>query len=245
MNSASAYFAVPSFPRGPWEREDTIALPAKLAAVSLARRYIRETVWEWKLDFLADDAELVVSELVSNAVEATREAAEETGGGTVLIRMLGGASRLLIGVWDPVLDPPRVADSVRGADDECGRGLALVAAFATHWHWYHPSHKHGGKVVWALLQGHDVDTCTCGFRSDEPDGLFDHLEEAFAAPHDRDSHGIAHAEAADSPLAYRCLCGHIAADAVGLDAHLLAVFTPADRIGQDGRSHAPAERNAT
>ena len=85
-----------------------------------------------------------------------------------------------------------------------------------------------------------MDTCTCGFRAAEPDGLFDHLEETFAAGDDRDTDGVAHAEAADSMLPYQCLCGHVAGDAAGLDAHLLAVFTPADHRGQDGRTHIPA-----
>jgi anti-sigma regulatory factor (Ser/Thr protein kinase) len=253
MDSASAYFAVPAFPRGPWLREDTIALTAVPSAVSLARRHLREILWEWKLDFLADDAEIVLSELVSNAVQHTghsvapRTGEVGEGGGTVLVRMLGGPSRLLILVRDGAVSPPVVADAAATVEDEGGRGLLLVAALAACWHWYHPSRAHGGKVVWALLEGQDVDTCTCGFRADETDGLFDHLEETFAASDDRDTHGIAHAEAADdaarSRLPYRCLCGHVAGDAVGLDAHLLAVFTPADHIGQDGRTHAPAEHD--
>ncbi|HUN32509.1 MAG TPA: ATP-binding protein [Trebonia sp.] len=241
MDSAPAYFAVPSFPRGPWEREDTITLPATPLAVSLARRHLRETLWEWKLDFLADDAELVLSELASNAVRAAAEGNPEAG--TILVRLLGGRSRLLIQVWDPALGPPVVADTGPDVDDENGRGLALVSAFATRWHWYHSPRPHGGKVVWALLEGQGVDTCTCGFRADEPDGLFDHLEEAFAATSDRDAHGVRHAEAAHdvvgATLTYQCLCGHSSGDAVGLDAHLLAVFTPLDGVGRDGRAHAP------
>jgi hypothetical protein len=91
-----------------------------------------------------------------------------------------------------------------------------------------------------------VDACTCGFQAAEPDGLFDHLEETFAAGDDRDTDGVAHAEAArdaDSMLPYRCLCGHVASDVVGLDAHLLAVFTPAGHVGEDGRTHAPAQHD--
>jgi hypothetical protein len=33
---------------------------------------LRETLWEWKLDFLADDAEVVLDELVSNARQHIR-----------------------------------------------------------------------------------------------------------------------------------------------------------------------------
>jgi hypothetical protein len=167
--------------------------------------------------------------------------------GTILVRILGGPSRVLILVWDPAMGPPVIGDTAPNADDESGRGLLLVSAFTTRWHWYHPPRPHGGKVVWALLEGQDVDACICGFQADEPDGLSDHLEETFAAPDDRDTHGVAHAEAARdaacSTLPYRCLCGHIGGDAAGLDAHLLAVFTPADHIGQDGRRHAHAEHD--
>jgi anti-sigma regulatory factor (Ser/Thr protein kinase) len=249
MDSASAYFAVPAFPRGPWLWEYTVALAAVPSAVSSARRHIRETLWEWKLDFLADDAEIIVSELVSNAIQhaahavaaATGEVGE--GEGTVLVRMLGGPSRLLILVWDAATAPPIIAGTGPAAEDEGGRGLLLVSALSTRWHWYHSSRPRGGKVVWALMEGQDMDTCTCGFRSAEPDGLFDHLEETFAAGDDRGTDGVAHAEAAreaaGSMPPYRCLCGHVTGDAVGLDAHLLAVFTPADRIAQDDRAHAP------
>jgi anti-sigma regulatory factor (Ser/Thr protein kinase) len=251
MDSASAYFAMPAFPRGPWQREYTVALSAVPSAVSIARRQVRETLWEWKLDRLADEAEIIVSELVTNAIQhASHLVASVTGevgegARTVLVRLLGGPSRLLILVWDAALAPPVIAETGPSADDESGRGLRLVSALATCWHWYHPSGRHGGKVVWALcaLEGQDMETCTCGFRAAEPDGLFDHLEETFAAPDDRDTDGVAHAEAAreavGSMLPHRCLCGHVTGDAVGLDAHLLAIFTPADQVGQDGRTHAP------
>jgi hypothetical protein len=42
---------------GPWPYEDTAELTAAPSAVSLARRHTREMLSEWKLDFLADDAE--------------------------------------------------------------------------------------------------------------------------------------------------------------------------------------------
>jgi hypothetical protein len=95
MDSASAYFAVPAFPCGPWLWEDTTELAAVPSAVSIARRHLRETLWEWKPDFLANDAEIIVSELVTNAIQhASHPVAPETGAvgegaRTVLVRMLG------------------------------------------------------------------------------------------------------------------------------------------------------------
>jgi hypothetical protein len=243
VDSGTAYFAMPEFPRGPWRRGDTLELAAVHSAVPQARRRTREMLWEWKLDFLADDAELVVAELASNAIAATHLAGEGGGGdGVVLVGMLGGPSRLLILVRDGVLSPPVPALAGPDADGESGRGLLLVDALAARWHWYHPPRPQAGKVVWALLEGTNMNTCTCGYAPAEPDHLFYHLEEAFGAADDRDSGGVLHAEAArdnsDVRPPYRCLCGHAAADTAGLDRHLLRVFTPADRIGLDGRAHA-------
>ena len=216
MDSATAYFAMPVFPRGPWRRGDTLELAAVHSSVPQARRRTREMLWEWKLDFLADDAELVVAELASNA--------------------------LLILVRDGVLSPPVAPLAGPDADGESGRGLLLVDALAARWHWYHPPRPQAGKVVWALLEGTNMNTCTCGYAAAEPDHLFFHLEEAFGAADDRDAGGVPHAEAArdnsDVRPPYRCLCGHAAADTAGLDRHLLQAFTPADRIGLDGRAHA-------
>ena len=45
-----------------------IALDADPASVSQARRFLRHTLREWHLDRLVDDAQIVVSELVTNAV---------------------------------------------------------------------------------------------------------------------------------------------------------------------------------
>ena len=205
-------------------------------------------LWEWKLDFLADDAELVVAELASNAIAATHLAGEGGGGdGVVLVGMLGGPSRLLILVRDGVLSPPVPALAGPDADGESGRGLLLVDALAARWHWYHPPRPHGGKVVWALLDRKDPDMtrCACGYQAADAEELGDHLMEMFTPADDRDASGTVHAEVsrdrADFTSPYRCVCGHLETQTAGLDRHLLEVFSPADRIGLDGRVHAPAD----
>jgi hypothetical protein len=89
--------------------------------------------------------------------------------------------------------------------------------------------------------------CACGYEAVSADDLCDHLAEAFTPDDDRAPDGQVHAEAASDtargvasvPRALACLCGHRAAGIAGLDAHLLAAFTPAHRIGRDGARHEP------
>jgi hypothetical protein len=70
----------------------------------------------------------------------------------VTLRLLAGEKTLVIEAWDmSPLDPePRQAR----ADDECGRGLAVVAALSARW----GCEPTGGrrKVVWAELALSDV-----------------------------------------------------------------------------------------
>ena len=243
MDGAPAYFAMPAFPGGPWPRQDTVVLATLASSVSRARRHAREMLWEWKLDFLAEDAEVIVSELATNAIEA---ATASGTGGAVALQLLGGRSRLLILVRDPVPWPPVAPEAAPGAAAESGRGLLLVTALATRWHWYHPPRAHGGKVVWALLEAAErtlMYPCTCGYEAAEAEELGDHLAEMFTPADDRDARGITHAEVARdraAPPAYTCLCGHAAGDRAALDAHLLGVFTPPSGIGHDGLAHTAA-----
>jgi hypothetical protein len=50
------------------------------AALPYVRRHTRQTLATWQLGHLADDVELVVSELVTNAVRATQEAGPREAG---------------------------------------------------------------------------------------------------------------------------------------------------------------------
>ena len=86
--------------------------------------------------------------------------------------------------------------------------------------------------------------CACGYQAASTDDLTDHLGEQFIPAGDTDAGGQVHAEAAreqgTAELArgdWKCLCGFGAPDPAGFDAHLLAVFTPPDEIGADGRRH--------
>ncbi|MDT0265424.1 SpoIIE family protein phosphatase [Streptomyces sp. DSM 44915] len=102
-----------------------------------ARRAVVRTLRDWGLDELVDPAELLVSELVTNAVRHAR--------GPVEVRVVRGSS-LLIEVTDPVPDPPH--ERTATPDDEGGRGLSIVSREARRW-----GTRSGpaGKTVWFEL----------------------------------------------------------------------------------------------
>ena len=113
-------------------------------AVSCARLHAVHVLHEWGLRELADDAALIVSELMTNAADASAMLPERP---PVVLRLTAGQSSVLIEVWDqsPLDLEPREAD----ADDECGRGLAVVAALSTRWGSERTERRR--KVVWAEL----------------------------------------------------------------------------------------------
>jgi anti-sigma regulatory factor (Ser/Thr protein kinase) len=113
-------------------------------AVPCARLHAVHVLHEWGLRDLASDAQLVVSELITNACDASTLLPERP---PVSLRLLLTGKSLVIEVWDhsPLDLEPREAD----ADDECGRGLTVVAALSDRWGWERTSH--GRKVVWAEL----------------------------------------------------------------------------------------------
>lgn len=107
-----------------------------------ARRFARTQLLAWHLPGLLDAAELVVSELASNA-------SQHGAGLAIKVRLVFSGGLLTINVWDgdsanfPVMT---VADPL----EESGRGLALVDALSESWG-SHPA-KPAGKVVWARLK---------------------------------------------------------------------------------------------
>ncbi len=80
--------------------------------------------------------------------------------------------------------------------------------------------------------------CSCGFTEDEAgnETLGDHLFEVFAPEDGRAADGLVHLEGEQN---FFCMCG-VGGSVEELDAHFLAVFTPADLIGRDGEKHEPA-----
>jgi anti-sigma regulatory factor (Ser/Thr protein kinase) len=130
---------------GPWPHQDAMEFGALPGAVPCARLHARHVLWEWGLARQAGDAELLVSELVTNAIAASRSAGYPF---PVRLWLLADRTRVLILVWDASPQPPVPVDVAE--DDESGRGLLLVQAISQRWNWYYPQQA-DGKVVWALV----------------------------------------------------------------------------------------------
>ncbi|WP_184590918.1 SpoIIE family protein phosphatase [Streptomyces violarus] len=140
---------------GPGDRDDDIALLAARfdgiapsdvaywflepedAAPGRARRLARRALQRWGLEELSDSVELLVSEVVTNAVRyATRP---------VTVRLLR-TDVLRCEVGDDVPQLPRLRQA--RATDEGGRGLYLVNRMARRWG---ATRLSTGKVVWFEL----------------------------------------------------------------------------------------------
>lgn len=109
--------------------------------VSLARRTVVDKVRAWGVpldDETVDAIRLVSSELISNAVVH--------GEGLVTVTLYQRPGRLVIDVLDD--NPAAPQTSCAQADDENGRGLALVALLASRCAWA-PAGR--GKRVWAEI----------------------------------------------------------------------------------------------
>jgi anti-sigma regulatory factor (Ser/Thr protein kinase) len=128
-----------------WLLGDFMELGALVTAVPCAPLHARQVLWEWGMTQLLRDAELIVSELVTNAVVASEALGQVL---PVRLWLLSDKERVAILVWDANTRPPVSLDL--DVDTESGRGMLLVAASSKRWGSY-PTPDIGGKVVWALI----------------------------------------------------------------------------------------------
>lgn len=116
-------------------------LPRTPASVAIARRLVTTAVATWRMDGLADDAVVVVSELVTNAVQHARSQAIRV----TVTRPEPGSVRIAVMDESKAVPVRCEADE----DDERGRGLALVDVLAESWG---ADALPWGKRVWAELK---------------------------------------------------------------------------------------------
>ncbi|HYD11069.1 MAG TPA: response regulator [Acidimicrobiales bacterium] len=111
-------------------------LQADTSSASRARRFVDEVLSRWRCDDLLDDVQLLVSELVTNAVVHAGSEVE------IAVRLLADSVR--IEVVDTASGAP-LRPSAPAAEDESGRGLLLVETLASAWG---VEPLEGGKAVW-------------------------------------------------------------------------------------------------
>jgi anti-anti-sigma factor len=150
---ASLDDAVADAGRRPPYLRDELRLPPSPSAPATARRFVRETCEAWRVLLderhgagvrpaaaeLVERAELVASELVTNALVHART--------DIWLRLSLRGERLHLGVHD---GGRRLLRLVGGNPEaEAGRGLLLVERLSRAWGVYRP--PEGGKVVWCVL----------------------------------------------------------------------------------------------
>ncbi|HEX6681537.1 MAG TPA: ATP-binding protein [Candidatus Limnocylindrales bacterium] len=124
---------------------------------SLARNEVGTACLAWGLHHMLHPARVVVSELVSNAIQHTGSAVEVTAS--------VAGNLLRIRVHDRSPEPPVLLDpappDTRAPLDLRGQGLQLVASYAKAWG-YTPTAE--GKIVWATLP-----IAQAGIAGNQPD----------------------------------------------------------------------------
>jgi anti-sigma regulatory factor (Ser/Thr protein kinase) len=134
----------------PWPLQTRLELAAQPTAPSVVRGHVRAVAHEWGLGDLAETAELLVSELSTNAVQASQRLCTRADLAIVPVIKLWLTSdgmALVIHLWDASDEMPVLSDFA--ADDENGRGLFLVSVLGKDWGFYRKTE--GGKVVWAMI----------------------------------------------------------------------------------------------
>ena len=124
---------------------DSVKMPTSSASLTLGN---------WGLSHLGDDAALVVSELVTNAI---RYACHQNGHighigregeYPITLLLLRVSAHVLLAVADQsdAIPIPREPDST----SEHGRGLYIVETYSQEWGW--DPLARGGKAVWAVFR---------------------------------------------------------------------------------------------
>jgi anti-sigma regulatory factor (Ser/Thr protein kinase) len=136
-------------------RAEHVHLAALVSTVGCSRLFVRQICTSWQVEpEQIDVAELLASELVSNAIAASGVTGPRPVHGLpyanlrlIGVRLLALDDSLVIEVWDTSPRPPELIDT---ADfSEHGRGLQMVDALSIRWGYYQA--RIAGKIVWCQL----------------------------------------------------------------------------------------------
>src|SRR5579863_707723 len=123
-------------------RVTDLTLASLPSAPAYGRLLVQHRLSAWGIAHMIEEAQLVTSELLTNAVQAS------AGLTTIQVRLvITEGTSLLIEVRDGNPAPPILKDAA--GDNEGGRGLMIVDALCERWGYYHPAHH--VKAVWAEL----------------------------------------------------------------------------------------------
>jgi anti-sigma regulatory factor (Ser/Thr protein kinase) len=137
-------------PAPSWVRREVVSRQPDLGlAAKAAREFSERTLRGWGLPGLADDAAVIVSELVSNAIR--HGAGGPNGNGLdydrIELILWRRSGQIICAVTDPGTGAPAMADP--GPLAEQGRGLHVVEALSATWGWTRlGDHR---KAVWAAV----------------------------------------------------------------------------------------------
>ena len=120
------------------ERQASVALPAATTAPRDARRFTLDTLRRWGVLSAIEEAQLIVSELVTNAL---RHASSPSR-----VALSADGHCLRIEVAD--LGEGGAVRRRAAPQDTGGRGLLLVEAMADRWGAHHDGYEH---VVWCEI----------------------------------------------------------------------------------------------
>jgi len=102
-------------------------------------------LYEWGVRPIADTVELIVSELVTNAVNA---ASGYQTAPYIRLRLRMGTDHVLVQVWDG--NPQLPQQQPHDLDADSGRGMEIVATLSARWG--AQPQPFGGKIVWAMVR---------------------------------------------------------------------------------------------
>ncbi|MCO6006546.1 ATP-binding protein [Actinoallomurus purpureus] len=126
-----------------------LSFTAAESTVPAIRRWVSIVVGEFGRRDRCSNAELIISELATNAVKAAP-------GKLIKVMIARDGEESVLSVWDPAPELPEVSpDPLADLDDDDfdhngGRGLLLVRSAAIAWGCI-PTPDQGGKWVWARI----------------------------------------------------------------------------------------------
>ncbi|MDH6107808.1 anti-sigma regulatory factor (Ser/Thr protein kinase) [Kitasatospora sp. MAP12-15] len=119
------------------EKQRVLVFPPRPEWVGPVRRMVTAALRDWRLEHLRDDAELLASELATNAIQ---HALDEF---PIRLAVARSETSLSLAARGHSLGVPRAA--IAPSDQENGRGLMLIEQIAGAWHC--EAHADGSKTV--------------------------------------------------------------------------------------------------